>query len=63
MENELEGIAFDGKRFVRTGATAPAFSYLREIQTGNESLVDQNIASWNPMVNWLQRLDLIRTAA
>ena len=36
-----EGIAFDGNRFVGTGATAPAFSYLREIETGREGLVDQ----------------------
>ncbi len=36
-----DGIAFDGKRSVRTAATAPAFSYLREIETGNEGLVDQ----------------------
>ena len=36
-----DGIAFDGKRFVGTGATAPAFSYLREIGSGNEGLVDQ----------------------
>jgi site-specific DNA recombinase len=35
------GIAFDGNRFVGTGATAPAFSYLREFRTGNEGLVDQ----------------------
>ena len=35
-----DGIAFDGNRFVRTGVTAPAFSYLREIETGNEGLVD-----------------------
>jgi site-specific DNA recombinase len=35
-----EGVEFDGNRFVRTGVTAPAFSYLREIQTGNEGLVD-----------------------
>ena len=33
-------VAFDGNRFVRTGATAPAFSYLRGIETGNEGLVD-----------------------
>jgi Resolvase, N terminal domain len=33
-----ERIAFDGKRFVRT-ATAPALSYLRETETGNEGLV------------------------
>jgi hypothetical protein len=35
-----DGIAFDGKRFVRTGVTAPAFSYLRETETENEGLVD-----------------------
>jgi len=29
-----EGIAFDGNRFVRTAAPAPAFSYLREIRNG-----------------------------
>jgi hypothetical protein len=36
-----DGIAFDGKRFVRTAATPPAFSYLRGIETRNEGLVDQ----------------------
>ena len=35
-----DGIAFDGDRFIGTGATAPAFSYLREIRTGNQGLVD-----------------------
>ena len=35
-----DGIAFDGNRFIGTGATAPAFSYLREIRTENEGLVD-----------------------
>jgi hypothetical protein len=33
------GIAFDGNRFVGTGATAPAFSYLREIKTENVGLM------------------------
>src|SRR5215510_6392059 len=33
-----DGIAFDGNRFVGTGATAPAFSYLRDIRTENEGL-------------------------
>jgi len=28
-----DGIAFDGNRFIGTGATAPAFNYLREIGT------------------------------
>jgi hypothetical protein len=36
-----DGIAFDGNRFVRTGVTAPAFSYLRGVDTGNEGLVAQ----------------------
>ena len=35
-----DGIAFDGNRFVRTAVTAPAFSYLRPIESGNEGLVD-----------------------
>jgi len=58
-----DGIAFDGNRFVGTGATAPAFSYLREIRTGNESLVEQNSASWNRIASWLGRLDALRSAA
>ena len=36
-----DGIAFDGKGFVGTRVTAPAFSYLRTIEDGNESMVDQ----------------------
>ena len=36
-----DGIAFDGYGFVGTAATAPAFSYLRPIDAGNEGLVDQ----------------------
>jgi hypothetical protein len=36
-----EGISFDGNGFVGTRVTAPAFSYLREIETGNERVVDQ----------------------
>ena len=36
-----DGIAFDGKRFVGTGVTAPAFSYLRRIEDENVRMVDQ----------------------
>ena len=35
------GIAFDGKGFVGTRVTVPAFSYLRPIEGRNEGLVDQ----------------------
>jgi hypothetical protein len=34
-----DGIAFDGNGFVRTPVTAPAFSYLRPIESENEGLV------------------------
>jgi hypothetical protein len=57
------GIAFDGNRFVRTGVTAPAFSYLRQIETENENLVDQNSGSWNQLDDWLVRIDALRLAA
>ena len=36
-----DGISFDGKGFVGTRVTAPAFSYLRTIVDGNERMVDQ----------------------
>lgn len=35
-----EGIAFDGNGFVGTAVTAPAFNYLRGIETGKEEVVD-----------------------
>jgi hypothetical protein len=36
-----DGISFDGNGFVGTGVTAPAFSYLRTTEDGNERMVDQ----------------------
>ena len=36
-----DGIAFDGRGLIRTGVTAPAFSYLRRIENEKERLVDQ----------------------
>jgi hypothetical protein len=58
-----DGIAFDGNRFVGTGGTAPAFSYLREIRTVNEGLVAQTGASWNRVTSWLRELDQLRLGA
>ena len=51
-----DGIAFDGKGFVGTHVTAPAFSYLRTIEDRNERMVDQTGASWNRMAGWLRLL-------
>ena len=54
-----EGIAFDGNGFVRTAVTAPAFSYLRLIEAGNEGLVAQTGASWNRVVLWMRQLETL----
>ena len=48
-----EGISFDGSAFVGTAATAPAFSYLREIRTGNERMVAQIFPRLNPLTSWM----------
>ena len=58
-----DGIAFDGKGFVGTRVTAPAFSYLRTIGNGNERLVDQTVASWNRIREWLRRVAAFRILA
>ena len=58
-----DGIAFDGNRFIGTGATAAAFSYLRGLETEKEGLVDQTRASWNPVISWLRQIEALRTAA
>jgi hypothetical protein len=55
-----DGIAFDGNGFVGTAVTAPAFSYLRGTEGGNERMVDLNSASWNQHQHWLRSLDQIR---
>ena len=36
--------------------------YLREIETGDEDLVDQNRASWNQLALWLRQIDGLRRA-
>jgi len=58
-----EGIAFAGNGFVRTGVTAPAFSYLREIETGNEGLVAQILPRWNRLQHWFELTEAFRIAA
>ena len=57
---ELFTLSYD---LVGTGATAPAFSYLRTIEDGNERLVDQNSGSWNPLASWLRQIEALRAAA
>ena len=58
-----EGMSFDGQRFVGTAATAPAFSYLREIRPAGDGVVDLTFKSWNPLVGWLRAVDCLRAAA
>ena len=58
-----DGIAFDGNRFIGTGVTAPAFSYLREIRTGNEGLVAQICPRWNRLQPWFELVGGFKGAA
>ena len=58
-----DGIAFDEKSFVGTRVTAPAFSYLREIETGNERMVAQICPRWNPLTSWMRQIEDFHRAA
>lgn len=58
-----DGISFDGNGFGRTAVTAPAFNYLRGIETGSEGLVDHNRAGWNRLAVWLEGVDALQRAA
>ena len=58
-----DGIAFDGKGFVGTRVTAPAFSYLRPIEAGNEGLVAQICPRWNRLADWLRAAEGYAAAA
>ena len=48
---------------MRTGVTAPAFSYLRGVQTENEGLVAQIFTGWNLLISALRWLDSLRQAS
>jgi hypothetical protein len=54
---------FDGEGFVGTGVTAPAFSYLRAIEAGNEGLVAQICPRWNRLADWLREAERYAAAA
>jgi hypothetical protein len=58
-----DGISFDGNGFVRTAVTAPAFSYLRPIEAGNEGLEAQICPRWNPLTSWMRLIEHFREAA
>lgn len=58
-----EGIAFDGKRFNRTGLTVPFFSRLAAVDGAESRVVAQGWASWNQIAPWLRSVDELRRAA
>jgi hypothetical protein len=58
-----DGIAFDGKEFVRTGVTANAFSYLAAADSSQNNLASLMPASWNRIAAWLRTMDELRRAA
>ena len=58
-----DGIAFDGKRFVRTAVTTPAFNYLTCADGSENEVASLMPASWNQIASWLQQVDGLRRAA
>jgi hypothetical protein len=58
-----DGISFEENGFVRTAVTAPAFSYLRTIDDGNERLVAQIFTRWNRLTDWLWEAERFSAAA
>jgi DNA invertase Pin-like site-specific DNA recombinase len=58
-----DGIAFNGNGFVGTAVTAPAFSYLRTIEDGNERMVAQISPRWNSLTSWMRQIEDFQRAA
>jgi hypothetical protein len=58
-----EGILVRRNGFVRTAVTAPAFSYLRPIEGGNEGWVDQICPRWNRLQPWFELAEALKDAA
>ena len=58
-----DGIAFDGKRFVRTGVTTHAFNYLTCADDAENQVASPIRASWNQLDGWLRAVDGLRRAA
>ena len=58
-----EGIAFDGKRFVRAAVTAHAFNYLTCADGSENQVASLLPASWNQIIPWLRQIDGLRRAA
>jgi hypothetical protein len=63
MAHDFDRLPADMRLLKQSVLPAPAFSYLREIRTGNEGLVDQNSASWNRIETWLGNVSGLQQAA
>lgn len=55
-----DGIAYDGKQFVRTGVAASAFKYLTAADSCQNNVVTQTCASWNQIAGWLPEVEGLR---
>lgn len=58
-----DGVRFDGNRLVGTGTTLPVFNYLSSVSESKKEVVDLTGASWNRIVGWLRRVEVLRDAA
>lgn len=57
------GVVFDGKKFVRTGVSTPAFKYLTSVEPAENHMASPIPGSWNQIISWLRQVDGVRHAA
>ena len=58
-----DGIRFNGKQLVGTGATLPVFNYLNPISDDKKDLVAQIFSSWNRLMSWMPKIERFQAAA
>jgi hypothetical protein len=58
-----DGIRFNGKKLVGTGATLPVFSYLNPISEAEKELVAQIFPRWDPLTSWMRQIEDFQRAA
>jgi len=58
-----DGIACDGKRFVRTAVATHAFNYLTYAEDSEKQMASLVLASRNQLDGWLRQVEGLRRAA
>jgi len=55
-----DGVAFDGKQFVRTAVTANAFKYSTAVGSSQNEVASLTVPSWNQIAEFLSAMQGLR---